>query len=100
MIETVINILSICALTSVSPYYDCSNTWEIWIYSDYPDCHADFRSRACVWYNQDSIIGHHIIKISKDHLRDVLPNGETILQHELNHAICECDNDVWSKYST
>ena len=94
-----IEILFICSLTAFAPYYDCDSTWEIWIYDDYPHCLQDFRSRACVWYNQDFIIGHHVIKISKNHLQDVLPNGETILQHELNHAICVCDNDPWSKYA-
>ncbi len=97
MIETILNILSICALTSVSPYYDCSNTWEIHLIEDDYACRTSY---GCVSYNQDFILGHHIITISAQHLDYKLPNGDSLLWHELKHAICECDNDIWSKYST
>ena len=95
-----IEILFICSLTAFAPYYDCDTTWEIWLTPDYPHClNPDYKPRACVWYNQDFILGHHVIKISKRHQGDVLFNGETVLWHELKHAICYCDNDPWSMYN-
>lgn len=91
----VIDILVMCALTSVSPYYDCDNTWEIWLLESEYACGTSY---GCIDYNQN-FVGHHVIKLSYKHLDYILPDGDTLLQHELKHGICECDNDPWSKYN-
>jgi len=88
MIETILEIITMCSLTQFAPYYDCDNTWEIWLVEeDYPYCSNE--SLACIWYNQKEL-GNHIIKIPQSRLDYVNPQGEGILWHELRHGICEC----------
>ena len=85
-----------CALTSVSPFYDCDSTWEIHLVDTEYACRTSY---GCIAYNQDYIIGQHVIILSKNHLDYRLQDGTPLLWHELQHAICVCDNDSWSKYN-
>jgi len=91
-----IEIILLCSLLSVSPYYDCNNTWEIHLIEEEYACRTSY---GCISYNQDFILGKTVITISKQHLDYKLPDGTPLLWHELQHAICTCDNDPWSKYA-
>lgn len=95
MIET---ILTICALTFASPYYDCSEEWDIIVYDESEGLlycgNEEPRSLGCsgydrllkndyieLVYNHHEIMGKHTGKIK----------GGGILFHELLHQMCECN---------
>lgn len=84
-----LEILTMCSLISVSPFYDCSDQWEIWIYSGPPmiQCNDNdefYVTLACA--NLDRSIIHMVY--FPEH-RDEF--GQTILEHELRHLECNCD---------
>ena len=84
-----LEIMTICSLVAVSPFYDCSEEWEIRVYSTPPtiQCndHEDkYRTLACANLDRDII---HMLNLpdKKDEF------GQTILQHELRHLMCRCN---------
>jgi len=76
LIETLI----ICALTTVPPYYDCSENWTIYLYDKIPrgQC-ADNHPKSCVMWSPERIN----ISINQPESYDKC--GYTSLWHELNH---------------
>jgi hypothetical protein len=98
-------VLTICALTFASPYYDCSEEWDIIVYDESEGLlycgNEEPRSLGCsgydrllkndyieLVYNHDEIMGKHTGKIK----------GGGILQHELLHQMCECNwHEKWDK---
>jgi len=93
----------ICSLTSVKPYYDCSEKWTIYLYDvKFPDiCNENvyfgIASKACTKYTTfgDDVISA-TIRLGNEHGSQTsfpYPNGpeyQTVLYHELQHAICGC----------
>jgi len=94
--------LTICALTFASPYYDCSEEWDIIVYDESEGLlkcgRAEAESLGCstydralandyieLVYNHNEIKGKHTGKL----------NGGGILFHELLHQMCECN---WHAY--
>ena len=78
-----------CSLISVSPYYDCSESWEIRIYNQPPEIQCNnqdsfFVSLACANIKRDII---HMVYFP-EHVDEF---GQTILEHELRHLKCKCD---------
>lgn len=95
-------ILTICALTFASPYYDCSEEWDIIIYDDSIDglkCGDNTpNSLGCASYSRvfrnDSVeLVHNHAEIMGTHTPKLKAGG--ILQHELLHLMCECN---WHAY--
>ncbi len=95
MIET---IITICALTMLSPYYDCSEKWNIVIYEEeydhIPDTenaigtamyHSPFGKEIELVYNHQTAKGLH------DHML----KGGGVLWHEVLHMYCGCN---WHEY--
>ena len=84
-----LEILTICSLVSVSPFYDCSDKWEIRVYSELPEIQCNdndvyYVKLACANIKRDVI---HMVNAPD--FRDEF--GQTILQHELKHLSCKCD---------
>ena len=83
-----LEIFTICSLVAVSPFYDCSEEWEIRVYSVPPkiQCndHDQYLTLACA--NLDRGIIH---MVNQPDYRDEF--GQTILQHELRHLMCMCN---------
>ena len=84
-----LEIMTICSLVAVSPFYDCSETWEIRIYSVPPtiqcnDFHDRYLTLACA--NLDRGIIHMVDAPDK---KDEF--GQSILKHELRHLYCRCN---------
>ncbi len=76
LIETLI----ICTLTTVSPYYDCSENWTIYLYDNIPWEHcAEYGTRSCAKWHPKRIY----ISINQPEWYDKC--GNTTLWHELNH---------------
>ena len=99
MIET---IITICALMMVSPYYDCSEEWNIVIYDE---------SQKYI-PNSDNSLGQAVFNVpfTKDEIRlvsnhnnatgkhDRMLYGGGVLWHEVLHLMCECDwHKIWDK---
>ena len=93
----------ICSLTSVKPYYDCSEKWIIYLYDEkFPEiCNQHIAigiaSKACTKYTTfgDDVISA-TINLGNEHGSQSsfpFPDGpefQTVLFHELQHAICGC----------
>ncbi len=84
-----LEILTICSLIAISPYYDCSESWEILLYDDFPviQCNnvdEELVSLGCTKMEHNTI---HMIDFSE--FKD--ERGQTILEHELRHLQCKCD---------
>ena len=83
-----LEILTICSLVAISPYYDCSESWEILLYNDFPviQCNVDEElvSLGCTRIESKTI---HVIDFP-EYTDDY---GHTILQHELQHLQCKCN---------
>ena len=92
--------LTICALTFVAPYYDCSEEWNIYVHdvnglkcgreeARYLGCatfHIPFKNdKIDIVSNYPERTGVHTPKLIH----------EDILWHELLHQMCECD---WHAY--
>ena len=95
-------VLTICALTFASPYYDCSEEWDIIVYDDSIDglkCGDDTPdSLGCSTYDRafqnDKIeLVHNYAEIMGKHTPKLKAGG--ILQHELLHLECQCN---WHAY--
>lgn len=80
--------MTICSLIGVSPFYDCSETWEIRIYDTFPQiqCNAlqDYVNLGCANIKRGII---HVVKMPE--FRDEF--GDTIIEHELKHLQCKCN---------
>jgi len=76
LIETLI----ICALTTVPPYYDCSENWTIYLYDEIPrgQC-ADYSTKSC------AILSTKRIYMSINQPESYDECGYTTLWHALNH---------------
>ncbi len=93
----------ICSLTNVKPYYDCSVKWTIYLHDEkFPEiCNQNIgigiASKACTKYTTfgDDVISA-IINLGNEHGSQTsfpFPDGpefQTVLFHELQHAICGC----------
>ena len=84
-----LEILTVCSLISAAPYYDCSDEWEIRLYSVPPmvqcnDHDKFFTTFGCSQLNRNVI---HMVHFPEH--RDQF--GKTILEHELEHLKCRCN---------
>ncbi len=98
-------VLTICALTFASPYYDCSEEWDIIVYDESEGLlkcgRGEAESLGCstydrafandyieLVYNHSEIMGKHTGKVK----------GGGILFHEILHQMCECNwHEKWDK---
>jgi len=78
--------MMICSLTIAAPYYDCSETWTLYLYDSYPETSCD-GLLACSKYYPPSI---HYPVYQPQVWRDFC--GFSILEHELNHLKFKDDN--------
>ena len=74
---------------SVSPFYDCSDSWEIRLYDAPPNIQCNnsnpkYHSFGCATLETNTI---HMVDFAehRDH------RGMTILDHELEHLRCQCN---------
>ena len=99
--------LTICALTFASPYYDCSEEWDIIVYDESEGLLKCGREKAealgCstydralandyieLVYNHNEVRGKHTGKL----------NGGGILFHEILHQMCTCNwHEYWDRGS-
>lgn len=84
-----LEILTICSLMSVSPFYDCSESWEIRLYDTPPNIQCNnsdsrFDSFGCAKLQTNTI---HLVDFPERHD----DSGKTILEHELEHLHCQCN---------
>ena len=93
----------ICSLPSVPPSYDCSEKWTIYLYDvEFPDvCNENvsvgLASKGCTKYKtfRDDVISA-TINLGNEHGSETSypypdgPKHQTVLYHELQHAICGC----------
>lgn len=93
--------LTICALTFMAPYYDCSEEWDIIVYdsNDLLKCgEKKANSLGCSTmyiFNRDKIelVNNHA-EIMGMHTPKLKTGG--ILFHELLHQMCECNwHEKW-----
>lgn len=94
--------LTICALTFMAPYYDCSEKWDINVYdTELIDCGRSKEVLGCASY--DRLFGNDKIDLAQNYYKTVglhTPKlkHQSILHHELLHLICECDwHEYWDK---
>ncbi len=97
--------LTICALTFASPYYDCSEEWDIIVYDDSVEllkCGREEPSAlGCSTYSK--LFGNDYIELVHNHYEIMGKHtpkvkGGGILQHELLHQMCECNwHEKWDK---
>ena len=94
---------TICSLTTVDPYYDCSEKWSIIKYNEEFPTHCNqniatgLLSKACTKYTTygDDVIAAEI-HLGTQHGVDSIfpypggPEKQSVLYHELQHAICGC----------
>jgi len=97
-------VLTICALTFASPYYDCNENWDINIHDDeLLKCgREEASSLGCATYYLFSKGDKRIDIVSdypeRDGKHTPKLKHEDILWHELIHLICECDwHEYWDK---
>ncbi len=76
LIETIV----ICSLITVSPFYDCSENWFIYIFDDIPLDLCAGHETCAKWYPKR-------IYISLYQSDWVGQCGHEALMHELNHLI-------------
>lgn len=99
MIET---IITICALTMVSPYYDCNSEWNIIIYDETTDKIPGSSSAigSATWTKNmlsekgqiELVHNYKDLKGKRDHLL----KGGGVLWHEILHMKCKCNwHDHW-----
>jgi len=76
LIETLI----ICGLTTIAPYYDCSENWTIYIHDTdaYTQC-MEFKTKSCTKWPPPKIY----ISLNQPNWTDAC--GWNTLWHELNH---------------
>lgn len=91
MIET---IITICALTMISPYYDCNSHINIEILSE--RSLNDNLSIGTAEYGHSIFDNNGTIQLVHDYkertgLRDHLLKGKGVLWHEILHMKCKCD---------
>ena len=84
-----LEIMTICSLVAVSPFYDCSEEWEIRVYSIHPTIQCNnnddrYLTLACA--NLDRGIIHMVNDPNK---KDYF--GKSIIAHELQHLMCGCN---------
>ena len=93
----------ICSLTSVKPYFDCSEKWTIYLYDvEFPTvCNENvsfgIAAKGCTKLTtlRDDVISASI-HLGNQHGSQTTfpfpdgPEHQTILYHELQHAICGC----------
>lgn len=84
-----LEILTMCSLITVSPFYDCSETWEIRMYDTPPNIQCNnndpaYHSFGCAKLLTKTI---HVVDFSEHKDRF----GMTVLEHELEHLKCKCD---------
>ena len=93
----------ICSLTNVEPYYSCSKKWTIFLYDkEFPQiCNENIApglaSHSCTkLVTYDNQVLSADIHLGTEHGAQTefpFPDGpefQTILYHELQHAICGC----------
>ena len=93
----------ICSLTNVEPYYNCSKKWTIFLYDEeFPQiCNENIApglaSHSCTkLVTYDNQVLSADIHLGTEHGAQTefpFPDGpefQTILYHELQHAICGC----------
>ncbi len=94
---------SICSLTTVKPYYDCSVKWSLISFDEkFPDsCNQNIAigisAKACTKYTKfgDDVISADI-HLGNEQGSDTSfpypggPEKQSVLYHELQHAICGC----------
>ena len=91
-------VLTICALTFASPYYDCNENWDIYLHdTELIEC-GGREVLGCATFNR--LFENNKIDIVSDYpIRDGLHTPklkhEDILWHELLHQMCSCD---WHTY--
>ncbi len=90
----ILEVLVICSLTTTSPFYDCSETWEIYLHDTgdmRPFCEYNLdRGTGEGCHKWDGKTNQQIhIALDKQHLKDVWK--QTVLYHEIKHAMCKCD---------
>ena len=83
LIETLI----ICGLTTITPYYDCSENWTIYIHDAdaYAQC-TEFKTESCAKWPPPRIY----ISLNQPYWTDVC--GWNTLWHELNHLKTKNNN--------
>jgi len=99
-----IQVDTICSLTTVEPYYDCSKKWSIILYDEkFPErCNQNIAtgliSKACTKYTTfGSDVISAEIHLGTEHGSDTSfpypggPEKQSVLYHELQHAICGCN---------
>lgn len=96
-------VLTICALTFASPYYDCNENWDIILHDEENlKCgRPEPKSLGCATYHipfiDDKI---DIVSDYSERTGTHTPKlkHEDILWHELLHLMCECDwHEYWDK---
>jgi len=93
----------ICSLTNVEPYYNCAKKWTIFLYDEeFPQvCNENIApglaSHSCTkLVTYDNQVLSADIHLGTEHGAQTefpFPDGpefQTILYHELQHAICGC----------
>ena len=93
----------ICSLTNVEPYYNCSKKWTVFLYDEeFPQiCNENIApglaSHSCTkLVTYDNQVLSADIHLGTEHGAQTefpFPDGpefQTILYHELQHAICGC----------
>ena len=101
--DSVIVKEKICSLTNVEPYYNCSKKWTIFLYDEeFPQvCNENIApglaSHSCTkLVTYDNQVLSADIHLGTEHGAQTefpFPDGpefQTILYHELQHAICGC----------
>ncbi len=91
----ILEILTICSLLQGGGF-DCSEQWDIYIHDDprvTQFCNNVERGtgEGCYWkyYNGQRVVTEVHISLPGQHGKDLW--GNTVLWHELQHAICACD---------
>ncbi len=94
-------VLTICALTFASPYYDCNENWDIYLHDEKAlKCgRPEPTSLGCATYNtpfKDDKIDLVSDYTERDGKHSPKLKHNDILWHELLHQMCECDwHEKW-----
>ena len=94
-------ILTICALTFASPYYDCNENWDIYLHDEELVKCGGGEALGCATYYR--VFGNDKIDLVSDYperegLHSPKLKHNNILWHELLHQMCECDwHEYWDK---